>query len=36
VKRWRDSMHFQRWLATACLQNEKRMKRIRGVAELIV
>jgi putative transposase len=30
VKRWRDSAHFQRWLATACLQNEKRMRRIRG------
>jgi transposase-like protein len=30
VKRWRDSEHFQRWLATACLQNEKRMRRIRG------
>ena len=30
VKRWQDSAHFQRWLATACLQNEKRMRRIRG------
>lgn len=30
VKRWRDSSHFQRWLATACLQNEKRMRRIKG------
>jgi putative transposase len=30
VKRWRDSSHFQRWLATACLQNEKRMRRVRG------
>jgi transposase-like protein len=30
VKRWRDSRHFQRWLATACLQNEKRMRRIKG------
>lgn len=30
VKHWRDSMHFQRWLATACLQNEKRMRRIKG------
>jgi transposase-like protein len=30
VKRWRDSAHFQRWLATACLQNEKRMRSIRG------
>jgi len=34
VKRWRDSAHFQRWLATACLQNEKRMKRIRGYRAL--
>ena len=30
VKHWRDSLHFQRWLATSCLQNEKRMRRIRG------
>ena len=30
VKRWRDGAHFQRWLATACLQNERRMRRIRG------
>ena len=30
VKRWRDSEHFQRWMASACLQNEKRMRRIRG------
>lgn len=34
VKRWRDSVHFQRWLATACLQNEKRMRRIRGFRSL--
>jgi len=34
VKRWRDSLHFQRWLATACLQNEKRMRRIRGYRAL--
>lgn len=34
VKRWRDGKHFQRWLATACLQNEKRMRRIRGHAGL--
>ena len=34
VKRWRDSAHFQRWLATACLQNEKRMRRIRGFRSL--
>lgn len=30
VKRWRDSEHLQRWLATAALKNEKRMYRIRG------
>jgi transposase-like protein len=30
VKRWHNSEHLQRWLATACLQNEKRMRRIRG------
>ena len=30
VKRWRDSEHFQRWLATAALSNEKRMHRVRG------
>jgi transposase-like protein len=34
VKRWRDSEHFQRWLATACLHNEKRMKRIHGHSAL--
>ena len=39
VKRWRDSEHFQRWMATACLHNERRMKRIhgyRGLPALIV
>lgn len=35
VKRWRDSVHFQRWVATACLQNEKRMRRIRGHRGLV-
>jgi putative transposase len=30
VKRWRDSEHFQRWLATYCLASEKKMRRIRG------
>ncbi len=34
VKRWQDSSHFQRWLATACLQNESRMKRVRGYRTL--
>lgn len=35
VKRWRDSEHFQRWLATAILNNEKRMHRIRGFKGLV-
>ena len=35
VKRWRDSEHFQRWLATALLHNEKRMRRIRGYQQLV-
>ena len=30
VKRWRDSSHFQRWIATMVLKNEKRMRRVRG------
>lgn len=30
VKRWRNSEHFRRWLATACLHSEKRMRRIKG------
>jgi transposase-like protein len=30
VKRWRNSEHFTRWLATACLHNEKRMKKVKG------
>lgn len=30
VKRWVDSAHFQRWLATYCLNSEKRMRRCRG------
>ena len=34
VKRWRSGEHFQRWLATACLQNEKRMHKIRGHSAL--
>ena len=39
VKRWRNSEHFQRWLATACLRNEKRMRRVkghRGIAALTI
>jgi transposase-like protein len=34
VKRWRDSEHFQRWVATAALKNEKRMHRVRGFVGL--
>jgi transposase-like protein len=34
VKHWRDSAHFQRWLATACLHNERRMKRVKGYRAL--
>jgi len=32
VKRWRNSEHFRRWLATACLHSESRMRRIKGHA----
>jgi len=34
VKSWKNSEHLQRWLATACLHNEKRMRRIRGFRTL--
>lgn len=34
VKRWTDSSHFQRWLATYCLNSEKRMRRCRGYRAL--
>lgn len=34
VKRWKDSEHFQRWLATYCLASEKKMRRIRGYGSL--
>jgi transposase-like protein len=34
VKKWKDSEHFQRWLATYCLASEKKMRRIRGHATL--
>jgi transposase-like protein len=30
VKHWKDSAHFQRWLATYCLSSEKRMHRVQG------
>lgn len=33
-KRWRDSAHFQRWVANAALHNEKRMRRIQGFRDL--
>jgi transposase-like protein len=34
VKRWRDSEHFQRWVATSALHNEKRMRKIKGFSNL--
>lgn len=34
VKRWRDSTHFQRWLATYCLASEKKMRRVNGYQTL--
>lgn len=34
VKKWHDSEHFQRWMSTACLHNEKRMRKIRGYSGL--
>jgi putative transposase len=30
VKHWKNSEHFQRWLATFSLHNEKRMRKVRG------
>lgn len=30
VKNWKDSNHFQRWLATYCLNSEKKMRRVKG------
>lgn len=30
VKNWKDSSHFQRWLATYCLNSEKKMRRVKG------
>lgn len=30
VKHWKNSEHFQRWLATFCLHNERRMRKVRG------
>ena len=34
VKKWRNSEHFQRWLATYCLASEKKMRKIRGYRNL--
>lgn len=34
VKLWKNSEHFQRWLATFCLHNEKRMRKFRGYRRL--
>ena len=34
VKNWKNSEHFQRWLATYCLANEKRMRKVHGYREL--
>ena len=34
VKKWQDSAHFQRWLATYCLHSEKKMHRVRGYMAL--
>lgn len=34
VKKWKDSEHFQRWLATYCLNSEKKMRRVRGYKAL--
>lgn len=35
VKKWKDSRHFQRWIATTCLASEKRMHRVRGHQGLV-
>lgn len=34
VKKWKDSEHFQRWLATYCLASERKMRKIRGYRNL--
>ena len=34
VKKWKNSEHFQRWLATYCLASEKKMRKIRGYRNL--
>ena len=35
VKRWRNSEHFQRWLAAYCLASEEKVRRVRGYASLL-
>lgn len=30
VKSWKSSDHFQRWLATHCLNSEKKMRKVKG------
>lgn len=30
VKNWKNSVQFQRWLATYCLNSERKMRRVRG------
>jgi len=34
VKKWNGSEHFQRWLATYLLANEKKMRKVRGFTSL--
>jgi transposase-like protein len=34
VKNWKNSGHFQRWLATYSLANEQRMRKVRGFKDL--
>lgn len=34
VKKWQNSEHFQRWLATYCLHSENKMRRVRGYRAL--
>lgn len=34
VKNWKNSEHFQRWLATYCLNSEKKMRRVKGYRAL--
>lgn len=34
VKHWKNSEHFQRWLATYCLASENKMRKVRGFRDL--